>query len=117
MPEHENTRLLRRLTRAGARVMHDSDQHEVLAIRSAKLGEFVAEMEREALHRFFSLTAEAMAQALHLNATRGGYVLREWVTQQLFGSCRDLEEVAALIERRRADQSDRMERLRSLFRG
>lgn len=107
-----NQELAARLFRAGAVVMHDVREHEVVAVPMATVEEFVAKLELDTLYRFFSAGAAARYQALHLTSTRVGFILREYVSQELHAECRSLDEVEAVIERRKADQSERMARLR-----
>lgn len=73
--------------------------------------------ELDLLYRFHSLAAEATAQALHLTASREQFLLREYVSLQVYAECAALEEVAEAIERRKADQSEQTNRLRLVVSG
>lgn len=69
------------------------------------------------LYRFHSLAAEARAQALHLSAGVDRFILREYVDQQLFAECKSLDGVEEAIGTRKADQSERVARLRLVASG
>lgn len=75
------------------------------------------EVELEILYRFFNLSSVARVQALHLTSTRSDFVLREYVDQQEFARCANLDEVEKAIEKRKADMSARTVRLRELATG
>jgi hypothetical protein len=70
--------------------------------------------ELSVLYDFHCLAAEARAQALHLTCSRDAFILREYVTQQMFGECKTLQEVRGLLDKRAADQSEQTIRLREV---
>ena len=107
-----NRELQIRLAKAGFRLMHDGDQHEVIAIREHLVAGALGKLELDTLHRFHCLGAEARAQALRLTSYGESFILREYVTQQVCAKCATLDEVEEAIQKRKADQSERVVRLR-----
>lgn len=112
-----NRTLTTRLLRAGMTIMHDGEQREVMGFGMAKAKVIMGELELDALYRFHCLGAEARAQALRLTSNRERFILREYVSQQVYAECVTLDDVGEAIEKRKADQSDRVVRLRELASG
>lgn len=106
-----------RLGQCGARIMHDDRQQEVLVVPFEKVEAFVGMLELDSLYRFHEAGATARVQALRLTSNSDCFILREYVDHQLFAECRSLDEVEAALERRKADQSERVVRLRALASG
>lgn len=106
-----------RLGQCGARIMHDERQQEFLTISFGKVESFVGMLELDALYRFHEAGATARVQALRLTSNRECFMLREYVDFRLFAECRSLDEVNEALERRKADQSERVVRLRALASG
>lgn len=107
------------VAKAGGQLMHDGDQHEVVAFREGNGGleRFVARVEREALHRHADLVLKAQAQALHLSTTRDHYILREWVSRQPYAEVTSMDAVEETLARRAEDQSAETNRLRRIATG
>lgn len=89
---------------AGFRMMHDGDQHEVIAIREDRIEAAMGLLELSALNRFAALAAEAEAQALRLTHNREAFILREHATQQVWVEAASLDQVAEALERRKAER-------------